>query len=126
TPDDPQLRERLLGLCLRVNDWERASRELRVLARLRPTAQDKAREELRLGLMLRDRLNDRVGARLALDRARTLDPLNLDVVRELAEILDPPARAQVLGSTAASLRAAIAQSPDGAMNYERLAQVNAW
>ena len=35
-----------------------------------PTQQDKAREELRLGLMLRDRMNDRTGARLALDRAR--------------------------------------------------------
>ena len=54
TPEDVQLRERLLGLCLRASDWERASRELRALARLRPTPQEKAREELRLGLMLRD------------------------------------------------------------------------
>jgi tetratricopeptide (TPR) repeat protein len=126
TPDDPQLRERLVGLCLRVSDWERASRELRALARLRPTPQDKAREELRLGLMLRDRLNDRVGARLALDRARTLDPLNLDVVRELAELLEAAARQQVLAGTAASLRASIVQNPRNAMLYERLAQVTAW
>lgn len=125
-PDDLGLRERLLGLCLRVNDWDRAVRELRSLARMRPTPQDKAREELRLGLMLRDRVGDRTGARLALDRARTLDPLNLDVVRELGEILDPSARAQVHGATAASLRASIAQSPARAPLYERLAQVNAW
>jgi tetratricopeptide (TPR) repeat protein len=126
SPEDAQLRERLLGLCLRAADWDRASRELRALARLRPTPQDKAREELRLGLMLRDRLNDRVGARLALDRARTLDPLNLDVVRELAELLEAAARQQVLAGTAASLRASIVQNPRNAMLYERLAQVTAW
>ncbi|HTR56347.1 MAG TPA: hypothetical protein VMJ10_36990 [Kofleriaceae bacterium] len=125
-PEDAQLRERLLGLCLRATDWNRAVRELRTLARLRPTQPDKAREELRLGLMLRDRLNDRVGARLALDRARTLDPLNLDVVRELSDLLEPAARTQVLAATAASLRTAIAQNPKTALLYERLAQVNAW
>ena len=126
SPDDVQLRERLLGLCLRANDWDRATRELRTLARLRPLPQEKAREELRLGLMLRDRLNDRTGARLALDRARTLDPLNLDVVRELAELLESGARVQVLAGTAASFRASIAAAPQNAMLYERLAQVTAW
>ncbi|MDB4954755.1 MAG: Tetratricopeptide 2 repeat protein, partial [Myxococcales bacterium] len=125
-PEDVQLRERLLGLCLRTNDWDRATRELRSLARLRPTPQEKAREELRLGLMLRDRLGDRTSARLALDRARALDPLNLDVIRELADLLQPDSRAQVLTSTAQSLRASIAQSPSRGMLYERLAQVNAW
>jgi tetratricopeptide (TPR) repeat protein len=125
-PDDVQLRERLLGLCIRVDDWPRAVEELRALARLRPTPQDKAREELRLGIMLRDKVNDRVGARLALDRARTLDPLNLDVVRELAELLDPQTRATALASTAGSFRSAIAELPHDAANYERLAQVTAW
>jgi hypothetical protein len=100
--------------------------ELRALARLRPTPQEKAREELRLGLMLRDRVNDRAGARLALDRARTLDPINLDVMRELADLLEPGVRAQVLGSTASSFRAAIVQNPRSTLLYERLAQVNAW
>ena len=126
SPEDPQLRERLLGLCLRASDWDRATRELRVLARLRPTPQDKAREELRLGLMLRDRLNDRTGARLALDRARTLDPLNLDVVRELADLLESASRQQVLAGTAASFRASIVQNPRSPVLYERLAQVAAW
>jgi len=124
--DEVPLRERLLALCLRANDWERATRELRALTRLRPTPQDKAREELRLGLMLRDRLNDRVGARLALDRARSFDPLNLDVVRELSEIVDAPMRTSVLATTAASLRASIVQNPRGAALYDRLAQVTAW
>ena len=127
--DDVQLRERLLGLCLRANDWDRATKELRALARMRPTPQDKARDELRLGLMLRDRLNDRVSARMALDRARTLDPLNLDVVRELAELLEPTARGQMLSATAASFRQSVAQNAVNAKTaalYERLAQINAW
>jgi len=125
-PEDALLRERLLGLCLRANDWDRAVKELRTLARLRPTPQERAREELRLGLMLRDKIEDRAGARQALDRARTLDPLNLDVVRELAELLDPSGRAQMLGATAASLREAIEQGPSRGQLYERLAQINSW
>src|SRR5262249_37201729 len=126
SPEDPQLRERLLGLCLRASDWDRATRELRVLARLRPTPQDKAREAPRRGLMPPARLNDRTGARLALDRARTLDPLNLAVVRELADLLESASRQQVLSGTAASFRASIVQNPRNPVLYERLAQVTAW
>ncbi|MGN6109123.1 MAG: hypothetical protein ACTHU0_28715, partial [Kofleriaceae bacterium] len=126
SPDDVPLRERLLGLCLRVNDWSRAVRELQRLAQLRSTPQDKAREELRLGLMLRDRTGDREGARRALERARALDPLNLDVVRELAELLEPAPRAEVLTAAAASFRTSIAQNPRSAVLYDRLAQVTGW
>ncbi|MBA3462872.1 MAG: hypothetical protein H0T46_23150, partial [Deltaproteobacteria bacterium] len=125
-PDDIALRERLLGLCLRANDYDRASRDLRHLARLRATPQEKARDELRLGLMLRDKLGDRTGARLALDRARTFDPLNLDVVRELSELLEANPRASMLSSTASSFRASIFQNPLSAVLYERLAQVTGW
>ncbi len=125
-PDDLPLREQLLGLCLRANDWTRAAREIRVLAKTRPTPQEKAREELRLGLMLRDKLGDKAQARLAFDRGRGLDPLNLDVVRELVDLLEPAARAQVLSSTAASFRGQIAQTPGRAILYERLAQVTGW
>jgi hypothetical protein len=71
-------------------------------------------------------MNDRTSARLALDRARTLDPLNLDVVRELAELLDGPARAQVLAATASSFRAGVVQNPKSAVLYDRLAQVTGW
>jgi hypothetical protein len=125
-PEDPHLRERLLGLCVRVSDWERAIRELRQIIRLRPTQPEKAREELRLAQLLRDKIGDRVAARMSLDRARGLDPLNLDVVRELADLLDPPARAQMLLGAATSLRAAIVQNPRNGQLYERLAQINAW
>ncbi len=126
SPEDVLLRERLVGLCLRANDWQRAAREMRALARQRPTPQDKAKEELRLALLQRDKLDDRTSARLSLDRARTLDPLNLDVVRELSELLDPNARGQMLAASIASLRSSIAQGPGRAVLYERLAQVTAW
>ncbi|MDQ3335380.1 MAG: hypothetical protein M4D80_09465 [Myxococcota bacterium] len=125
-PDDVGLRERMLGLCLRASSWDHAISELRALVRLRPSPQEKAREELRLGLMLRDRTGDRVAARMALDRARSFDPLNLDVVRELAELVDPSTRNQVLSSTASSFRSSIGQNPRSAVLYDRLAQVTAW
>ncbi|HEX4452166.1 MAG TPA: hypothetical protein VH143_14920 [Kofleriaceae bacterium] len=125
-PDDAHLRERLLGLCMRASDWERALRELRQLVRMRPTAQDKAREELRIGHLLRDRVNDRAGARMAFERARAFDTLNLDVTRELADLLDPAPRGAMLGMTAQSLRLAVMQAPKQAALYERLAQINAW
>jgi cellulose synthase operon protein C len=125
-PEDTQLRERLLGLCMRVSDWERAIRELRQIIRLRPTQQEKSREELRLAQLLRDKISDRVAARLSLDRARALDPLNLDVVRELADMLEPAARAQMLLGAATNLRAAIVAGPSRGQLYERLAQINAW
>jgi hypothetical protein len=124
--EDIGLHEKMLGLCIRAADWERAMRELKVMIRLRPTPQEKAREELRLGLMLRDRTGDRVAARMALDRARAFDPLNLDVVRELAELVDPNTRGQVLSNTASSFRASIVQNPRSAVLYDRLAQVTGW
>ena len=126
TPHDLALRDRLLGLCLRAGDWARAARELRVLARQRPTAAERAREELRLALMLRDKLRDRAGARDALERARGLDALNLDVIRELSELVDPAARVQLLASTAAGFRASIALNSKVVALYERLAQITGW
>jgi hypothetical protein len=124
--DDLGLHEKMLGLCIRASEWDRAIRELKLIVRLRPTPQEKAREELRLGLMLRDRTGDRVAARMALDRARAFDPLNLDVVRELAELVDPNTRGQVLSNTATSFRASIVQNPRSAVLYDRLAQVTGW
>jgi tetratricopeptide (TPR) repeat protein len=125
-PEDIALRERLLTLCLRASDWERAARELERLVQLRAMPQERARDELRLGLMLRDRAGDPGRARAALERARALDPLSLEVVRELVDLLDGPARAQVLAATAASLRVTIAGAPRTAALYDRLAQVAAW
>ena len=126
SPDAVALLERMLGLCLRAADWPRAVKTLEALDKLRPTPQEKAREELRLGLMQRDRLGDRAGARKTLERARALDPLNLDIVRDLLDLLEPQPRAHMLATSAESLRQSLAQTPGRAPLYERLAQVTAW
>ncbi|HEY4238273.1 MAG TPA: tetratricopeptide repeat protein [Kofleriaceae bacterium] len=126
SPDDVGLHERLLALSLRAGDWDTAGKEYVALVRLRPAPADKAREELRLALLLRDKKSDRTGARVALERARAVDPLNLDVIRELTELLDPTPRAQVLAATAAGLRASIVATPKNAVLYDRLAQVTGW
>lgn len=125
-PGDLGLRERLFGLYTRIPDWDHAARELRELIRLRPTAEEKARDEHRLAALLRDKVGDRLGARLALDRGRNLDPLNLDCIRELADLLDPPARQQMLASAADRLREVIGETPTKAVLYDRLAAVLGW
>jgi tetratricopeptide (TPR) repeat protein len=125
-PDDLQLHERVLGLANRASDWPRAARALEALARLRSSPADKARDELRLGLMQRDKLNDRAAAKKTLERARKLDPINLDVVRELSELLEGAARSTMLAEAAASVRASIAAGPGRTPLYERLAQVTGW
>lgn len=125
-PGDLGLRERLFGLYARISDWDHGARELRELIRLRPTAEEKARDEHRLAALLRDKVGDRLGARLALDRGRNLDPLNLDCIRELADLLDPPARQQMLASAADRLREVIAESPTKSVLFDRLAAVLGW
>ncbi len=124
--DDVALRERLLALALRALNWDRAAIELIALARLRPTPQDRAREELRLALLQRDKLNARPQATAALERARTLDPLNIDVIRELSELVDAPARIDVLAAASATFRASIEQTPKNATLFDRLAQITGW
>ena len=125
-PDDVSLHEKLVALCLRAGDWDRAAREYTALVRLRSTAPEKAREELKLALLLRDKASDRAGARAALDRARGLDSLNLDVVRELSEIVDSTTRVSVLAAAARTFRQSIEHSPQSAALYDRLAQVTGW
>jgi tetratricopeptide (TPR) repeat protein len=126
SPDDPAMHERMVNLATRAGDWPRVAVSLRELGRLRGQSPERARDELRLATVLRDRLNDRTSARLALDRARGVDPLNLDVVRELAELLEQPARGQVLAGSANDLRVAIARAPARVATYEKLATVAAW
>ena len=124
--DDPALHDRMVNLATRAGDWPRVAASLRELGRLRGQSPDRAREELRLATVLRDRLDDRNGARLALDRAHAVDPLNLDVIRELSDLLDPVARSQVLHGAANDLRVAVARAPSKVMFYDRLAMIGAW
>jgi hypothetical protein len=129
SPHDLPLREKLVGLCTRAQDWGRVARELREITRLRPTPGEKAREELRLAEILRDKLNDHAAARAAFERARQLDPLHLDAVSGLAALVtgrDDAARTAVFAAAAGDLRAALAQAPARAALHERLATVAGW
>src|SRR6185503_19296757 len=45
---------------------------------------------------------------------------------ELAELVDPGTRLQVLSGTASSFRTSIGQNPRSAVLYDRLAQVTGW
>lgn len=126
TPSDMALRERLLALATRGQAWDIAAAQLRELAPRRSTKGERARDEHRLGQMHRDKLHDKLAARLAFDRARVSDPLNLDVVRDLAELLDGPAKAEVLGVAASDAYRAVVADPTAASAYERLAMIHGW
>ncbi len=128
-PRDAGLRERLVGLATRAQDWNRAARELRELARLRTSPGERAKDELRFGQLVRDRMNDRAEARAAFERGRQLDPLNLELLYELAELIGserPGARAEILVRGVDDLRAALAANPGLVAVYDRLAQTFAW
>jgi tetratricopeptide (TPR) repeat protein len=128
-PTDAGMRERLVGLATRSQDWSRAARELRELTRLRPSPGERARDELRLGQVLRDRMRERAEARAAFERGRQLDPLNLDLLGELAELVGgerPGARAEVLARGIDDLRAALTANPGAVQVYDRLATAFSW
>ncbi len=129
SPHDVGLRERMVGLATRGQDWGRAARELRELVRLRQSPGERARDELRLGQLLRDRMQERAEARAAFERGRQLDPLNLDLLLELAELVGgerPGARAEVIGRGIDDLRSALGTSPGTIAVYERLAAAFSW
>jgi tetratricopeptide (TPR) repeat protein len=128
-PRDVALRERMVGLATRASDWSRAARELRELVRLRQSPGERARDELRLGQLLRDRMSDRREATAAFERGRQLDPLNLDLLHELAELVGgerPGARAEIIGKGIDDLRSALGPSPGTVAVYERLASAFGW
>jgi hypothetical protein len=123
---DVDVRKRLLNLALQAQHWAIAVEQLRELASLRASNVERARDQLRIGQILRDHLADKAGARMALDAARRMDPLNLDVVRDLAELLDAQSKSQLLEIAAQDLRADIAVNPGAADLYERLAMIHGW
>ncbi len=130
SPSDVKVRERMVSLLSRAGEWSRMVRELREVERLRESAAERARDELRIAAVLRDNVNDAVKARAALERARQLDPLNVDAVRDLADLVsktgDGRARRKVLGHAAADIRDAIRGEPEAAAHYERLAVIAQW
>jgi len=126
SPHDAVHRERLIGLATRAQDWGRVVRELREIVRLRPTPGERAREELRLAEVLRDKVGDAAGARAALERARTFDPLSQDVVAALRDLLSPPDRSALFAAAKNDLRSVLAASPARSTLYDRLATICGW
>jgi tetratricopeptide (TPR) repeat protein len=126
-PDDIELRERMVALLLRAGDAQRAVDEVRAIEKLRGAPPERARDELRIARLYRDELGKRDRARKALERARQLDPRNIDAVRELAELAtDGKDRGRILRHAASDARAAIAEAPMNAPGYERLAVIAQW
>ena len=128
SPDDAAVRERLVDLLVRAGEADRAVDELRRLESLHTSPADRARAELRLARLLRDSLHDAAGAAAALERARQLDPLASEPVRQLVELFQEgdARRGKVLAQAATELRQAIAADPSRAALYERLAAVARW
>lgn len=130
SPTDIDVRERLVALLMRASEYDRAVREIREVEKLRKSASERARDELRVAAIFREQLADPKGARQALTRARQLDPVNVDAVRELAELVasegDAKGRRQVLAHAASDARTAVAESPGRAALYERLAVIANW
>jgi tetratricopeptide (TPR) repeat protein len=128
SPDDLEVRERFIKLLGRKGDWERVIEQIGELATRRAMPGERARDELRAAEIARDKLGDAGRAREALDRARNLDPLNIEVVRQLAGLFEsePDQRRQALNDAIHDLVQEIARSPAEARLYERLAVVQSW
>ena len=128
SPDDLAVRERLVAIVIQSGDWQRAVSEIREVERLRAAANERANDELRVAAIFRDRLDDVDKARAALERARQLDPLHVDAIRELAELNvgDVSERKRVLEHAASDIRQAIDDEPTRPALYQRLANVAEW
>lgn len=127
SPDDLEVRERLISLVMRAEDHHRAVREIRELKRLRKSSAERARDELRVAGVYRDQLKDKGKARQALERARQLDPLNIDAIKDLAGLADDSdAKKGVLRHAATDIRDKIDETPERGALYERLAVICQW
>jgi tetratricopeptide (TPR) repeat protein len=127
-PGDVSLRERLVDLMIRAGEHKRAAEELRQLERLRDSSGDKSRDLLRLAGLLRDHVDDKHGAVAALERARQLEPLAAEPIRQLCELYAEGSerRDSVLVQATTDLREAISAEPGRLGLYERLAAVTQW
>ena len=119
-PDDIDARERLIDVLEARADWEAAAAELQQLGARRGDRFARAKDELRAARIFANKLRDRGRARRALDRARQLDPLDVDTIKELAEIGEGR---RVVGEAILDLRRAAEADPENPTLYERLSQV---
>ena len=110
-PEELRARERLVELLFATGDNSRGAEELERLAARRKDFAARARDELRAGRLFRDQLHDTARARQALERARAADPLALEVLRELADLVVGPERPPLLADAASAIRGRMDGSP---------------
>ena len=113
-------------MLLKADDAAAAVREIREIEKRRKTPAERARDEQRVASILRDKVGDKPGAIAALEQACQLDPLDVDAVRELAELVGDGQRRKVLARAASDVRAAISGSPARPALYERLSVLGRW
>jgi tetratricopeptide (TPR) repeat protein len=125
TPENVEAHEKLIAVLGTKKDHERVAEEMSKLGARRGDRFERAKDELRAAWVYRHELHDDDRARKALERARTLDPLNLDVVRELANVVKGEDRVVILQNALADVRAALAEYPTRPPLYERFVSVSA-
>lgn len=84
--DEKEPLERMLSFRVRQRQWEEAEQLLDRLMELADERQERAHLELRKAALYQEGLAEEQKAKECLEQARTLDPLNMDSVRKLAEI----------------------------------------
>ncbi len=119
-PDHLEGLERLATALERLGEYERAATELERLGALRGDRGARARDELRAARLYKDRLSHRGRAKHALERARALAPLDLEVVRELVQVVPDNERAAVLARALADVREQLPGEAERAPLFERL------
>ena len=125
--DHVEARELQVELLVRVKDFPRAIKQIQVLAEHRQSDQERARDELRIAGIYSDLLKDSSLAIQALERARKLDPTNVEIASELGQELGKlqgeGQRRLVLQATLSELQTAIVQNGLDVELYRRLAMV---
>jgi tetratricopeptide (TPR) repeat protein len=127
SPDDIELRERLITLLLQGKLIDDAIGLIRGMSELRQSEGERARDELRIAAVQRDA--DRPKAAVeSLEKARKHDPLNMDVVRDLIELCggEEERHQTLLADILRDVRAAVASNPLQAGLYQRLVTIAQW
>ncbi|MCP4446222.1 MAG: hypothetical protein GY811_12890 [Myxococcales bacterium] len=127
TPNDLEVRERLLSLLVKAKRINEASCLIRGMAGMRNSDGQRARDELRIASLQREASN-REAAIKSLRRARQYDPLNVEALSDLIELCggEEKTRISLIASGVQDLRRAIADQPADPALYEKLAIVASW
>jgi tetratricopeptide (TPR) repeat protein len=116
-PDHLEARQRLATALEKLGEHARAAETLEHLGALRGDRDARARDELAAARLYQYQLHDAAKARRSLERARSLAPLDLEVVRELAQVVPESDRPRTLALALADVRAGF---PDAGVDLDEL------